>query len=84
MEVAGSRLTETGELIIESSRYRSQEQNRKDATRRLVELIRGAKQKPKQRRKTRPTAESKRKRLQQKRRQSEKKRLRHKPRGAEY
>lgn len=74
--IAGKRVTEGGVLIIDARRYRTQERNRQDAIDRLVELVRRAARKPKVRRRTKPTAESKRRRLEAKRRRSEKKRLR--------
>ncbi len=74
--LAGNRITEEGILIIEARRYRTQAQNRKDATERLLDLIRKAAQKPKFRRKTRPTLASKTRRLKSKRHIAEKKRER--------
>jgi len=76
MEIAGSRMTTEGVLLIEASRYRTQEQNRQDAVDRLVELIRSACEEPVERKQTEPTEKSKHKRLQDKRRLGEKKRLR--------
>lgn len=84
MEIAGNRLTQSGKLIIEAGRHRTQERNRNDAIKRLVELIRGAAQKPVKRIKTIPTAASRLQRLERKRRQSEKKRLRRKVRDSDY
>jgi len=77
--LAGRRMTEDGVLVIEARRFRTQERNRQDAVDRLVALIQKAAQKPKPRRKIKPTAQSKRRRLEAKRRQSEKKRLRQPP-----
>lgn len=74
--IAGGKITEDGILILEAQRYRSQEQNRQDALRRLVALIRRAAQKPKLRKKTRPTAASQQRRLAEKRRRAEIKKLR--------
>jgi ribosome-associated protein len=74
--LGGKRLTEEGVLVIDARRYRSQERNRQDAVDRLVALIQKATQKPKARRKTKPSTESKRRRLDDKRRQSKKKQLR--------
>jgi ribosome-associated protein len=74
--LGGKRMTEEGVLVIDARRYRSQERNRQDAVDRLIALIQKAAQKPKARRKTKPSAESKRRRLDGKRHQSEKKRLR--------
>ena len=75
---AGKRLSEEGILIIEARRYRTQEHNRQDAIDRLVAMIRKATEKPKPRKKTRPTAESRQKRLDEKRRRGEIKSLRRK------
>lgn len=77
--LAGKRMTAEGILIIEASQYRSQERNRQEALERLVGLLREATKKPRVRRKTRPTAASKRKRLESKRRRGEIKRLRRSP-----
>jgi ribosome-associated protein len=76
--LAGKRISEEGILIIEARRYRTQEQNRQDAIDRLVALIRKATEKPRPRKKTRPSAESIQKRLDEKRRRGEIKSLRRK------
>jgi ribosome-associated protein len=76
ISLAGNRITENGILIIDARRFRTQRRNRKDATDRLVELIRNAVQRPKIRRKTRPTLASKIRRLESKRRVADSKRLR--------
>jgi len=74
--LAGKRMTEDGMLIIEARRYRNQERNRQDAINRLVELVRKATEKPKPRRRTKPTEASKARRLETKRRRSKTKRQR--------
>lgn len=74
--LAGSRMTNDGVLVIEARSYRTQEQNRQDALDRLVALVRQAAQKPKSRKKTAPSAESKRRRLEAKRHRGLIKRLR--------
>ena len=74
--LAGRRITEEGVLIIEARRFRTQESNRQDAITRLVELIRKATERPKPRRKTKPTFASKRRRLETKHRKGETKRMR--------
>jgi len=79
MRLAGKRITEEGELVIDARRFRSQDRNRQDARERLVALIRKAAEKPKPRRKTQPTAASKRRRLEEKRRRSAIKQSRQKP-----
>lgn len=68
--LAGRRITEEGVLIISARRFRTQDQNRQDAINRLTELIRQASEKPKYRRKTRPTVASKKQRLEIKHRRS--------------
>jgi len=70
LRVGGSRVTREGILVIDARRFRTQEQNRSDARERLIGLVRKAAEKPKPRRKTKPTAASKRKRFQEKRRRS--------------
>ena len=61
--LAGKRITTDGVLIIQARRFRSQEKNRQDALQRLVSLIRKASEKPKPRKKTRPTKASKERKL---------------------
>ena len=46
-KVAGSKLQDNGDLIINSSKYKSQAQNRNDALNKLVYLLREANKKPK-------------------------------------
>jgi len=58
IQIAGSRMTEDGILLIEAKRFRTQEQNRFDAKQRLVTLVQKALEKPKIRRKTHPTHSS--------------------------
>lgn len=76
LKIAGNRATDEGVIIIEAKRFRSQEKNRKDAVDRLMEMIGKAAEKPAPRRKTRPTAASREKRLTEKKRRSEVKRFR--------
>jgi ribosome-associated protein len=66
--LAGRRMTRDGIIVIQAQRFRSQEQNRRDAVERLVELLREAAFPPRARRKTRPTLASKERRLTEKRR----------------
>ena len=79
MRLAGKRLTEEGVIVIHARRFRSQDRNRQDARERLAALIRKAAQRPKRRRKTRPTAASIERRLEDKRRRSQMKRVRRSP-----
>ena len=74
IRLSGRRMTDDGVLILVARRFRTQERNRQDAMDRLIALIRKATQKPKRRRKTRPSLASKERRLDIKRRRSETKR----------
>lgn len=76
LRLAGKKATTGGVVVIDARRHRSQEQNRRDALDRLIDLIRKASIKPKARRKTRPTGASRRRRLERKRRRGEIKRRR--------
>jgi ribosome-associated protein len=69
--MAGKRLNKEGVLVIDARRYRTQEKNRRDALERLTGLIQRAARKPKKRIKTKPTAASRRKRLEDKHHRSE-------------
>ena len=75
-QIAGRRMTTDGILIIEARRYRTQERNREDAIDRLVALIRKAAEKPRPRRRTRPSAAAKQKRITAKKQRGEIKRRR--------
>ncbi len=68
LHLARNRITEEGMLIIEAKRYRTQEQNREDAINRLIALIQQATEKPKARKRTRPSAASQAERIQEKKR----------------
>ena len=69
-------MTKDGYLIIDARRFRTQEQNRKDGVARLIDLIRQAAQKPKIRKRTKPTRASKERRLESKHRRAKIKQLR--------
>ena len=60
---AGQRLTDEGSVLITARNHRTQEQNRREAERRLSDLIRRARIVPKPRKPTRPTRASKRRRV---------------------
>ena len=76
--LAGRRMTKDGVIVITANRFRTQDQNRRDAMDRLVALIRKAAVPPKHRRATKPTKGSKRRRLDSKRRQGDIKKTRRK------
>jgi ribosome-associated protein len=71
LELAGSRATGAGVLLIEARRYRTQESNRRDAEARLERLIEAAWRPPKKRKPTRLSGAAKRRRLESKRRRSQ-------------
>jgi len=50
--LAGSRLNNAGEIVLDARRFRTQEANRSDARERLTELIETALKEPKARKKT--------------------------------
>jgi len=76
IKLAGSRITDEGVLVIEAKRYRSQEQNRLDALRRLVVLVQQALIAPKPRKKTRPSVTASAARVDAKKRRGATKRIR--------
>lgn len=65
-KLAGRRATDAGELIIESDVHRSQGRNRDECLERLCDLVKEAIVKPKVRRPTKPSAGSKRRRIEAK------------------
>jgi ribosome-associated protein len=74
--LAGKRMTKEGYLIIDARRFRTQEQNREDSVDRLVSHIRQAAERPKIRKRTKPTLASKERRLDRKHRRAKIKHLR--------
>ena len=76
IRLAGNRITSEGALLIEAKRFRAQQQNREDGLQRFVELVRKALIPPKPRKRTKPTAASKVKRLKEKKVRGDVKRLR--------
>lgn len=74
--LAGSRLTNEGEIVINADQHRTQALNRDDAVGRLVALLAQAAVPPKPRRATRPTLASKERRLERKTQRSGVKKLR--------
>ena len=79
--IAGRRMNAEGLFVIDAQRFRSLEQNRADATERLVAMIRESLVEPKPRRPTRPTRASKERRLASKVRKGQTKQLRGRVRG---
>ena len=71
LSLAGKRLTAEGVLVIDSREHRTQAQNREAARERLVALLQRAAQRPKSRRKTRPTAGARERRMESKKKRGE-------------
>jgi len=69
-QIAGSRVTSGGELLITARRFRTQEANRADARRRLAEMIAAAHIVQAKRKPTRPSRASKAQRVERKRQRS--------------
>jgi len=75
-QLAGQKVTDAGELLIVARETRSQEQNRRIAEERLLDLVRRALVPPKKRHATKPTRASRERRLDSKSRKQKNKRLR--------
>jgi len=74
--LSGRRLTRDGVLVINAQRHRTQERNRQDALDRLIALIQRAAVAPVPRRRTKPPAGARERRLQSKKRRGSIKDLR--------
>jgi len=77
--LSGRRLTTQGAILIVARSHRTQEGNRRDAQKRLIELIRRALVAPKPRKPSSPPRAARERRLEGKRRVRSTKRLRAKP-----
>ncbi|MGE0659054.1 MAG: alternative ribosome rescue aminoacyl-tRNA hydrolase ArfB [Reyranellaceae bacterium] len=75
-KLAGNRISQDGVLLVVAREHRTQERNRAEARRKLVDLLQAASVEPRKRRPTKPTAASKKRRLDAKTRRSSVKRLR--------
>ena len=69
-QIAGSRVTGAGELLITARRFRTQDANRQDARRRLAEMIAAAHIVHAKRKPTRPTRAAKAERVDKKKQRS--------------
>ena len=75
--LAGQRATKDGDVLIEASRFRSQDRNREDARERLAQLVREAlKPPPPPRKKTRPSKGAVERRIKEKKGRSKIKAMR--------
>ena len=71
LEIAGTRATKHGEIVINAHRFRTRERNREDALERLVALVGQAAVVVKPRQATQPSRAAKRRRVEDKRRRSQ-------------
>src|SRR6478672_11949924 len=69
-QIAGSRVTGAGELLITARRFRTQDANRTDARLRLAEMVAAAHIAPRKRKPTRPSKAAKAERVDKKRQRS--------------
>lgn len=69
-ELAGSRLTSSGAIVIQASKYRTQEANRQDARERLAQMIAKAHERDARRIKTKPSKAAKARRVDSKKARS--------------
>jgi len=76
MSQVARRLTESGELVLNSQRYRDQARNIDDCLAKLTTLVLAAARRPKPRRKTKPTKASREARIANKRATANKKQQR--------
>ncbi|MEE8208070.1 MAG: alternative ribosome rescue aminoacyl-tRNA hydrolase ArfB [Nitrosomonadaceae bacterium] len=76
LKLSDQRITSEGVIIIKAQQYRSKEQNRQEALRRLYKLIESAANSPRKRKPTKPTRGSEKKRLDNKTRRGEIKAMR--------
>ena len=70
-QIAGSRVTSGGELLITARRFRTQDSNRQDARLRLAEMIAAAHMVQRKRKATRPSRAAKAERVDKKRQRSQ-------------
>ena len=71
LDLGDRRITADGVIVIKAQEHRTQERNRQAAIDRLRELIQAAMAEPKPRKKTRPSRQSKRQRVDEKRRRGQ-------------
>ncbi len=75
-DIAGNRLSQAGDIVIDARSHRTQEANRRDARERMAAMIGEALKEPKTRAKTRVNRLNKKKRLASKKAHGEKKAMR--------
>jgi ribosome-associated protein len=70
LERLASRITQAGDLLVTSSRTRDQAKNREDAMAKMAQIVRSALERPKPRKRTRPSRASEERRIQEKKRRA--------------
>ncbi len=83
LSALGPRITTDGDLILSCDTHRSQRRNREEALARLAGLVRAGLVPPRVRKKTRPSAAARRRRLESKRKRSQVKKDRRKIRDTD-
>jgi ribosome-associated protein len=83
LERRDARISDDGVVVIKAQRFRSLEKNREDAIARLRALVDAAAEVPPERRPTKPTLASRRRRLDEKAQRGRVKALRGRPPGPE-
>ena len=71
IDLAGTRVTKHGVIVIDAHRFRTRERNREDALERLVSLVRRAAVVAKPRKATKPSRASQQRRIEDKRQRSQ-------------
>jgi ribosome-associated protein len=79
LERLAGRLTQAGDLLVTSSKTRDQAKNRDDAMAKLAAIVRAALERPKARRRTRPSRAAEERRIQEKKRRADVKKARRDP-----
>jgi len=75
-KLAGIKMTQDGVLILDGRKFRTQEANKTDITRRFILLLQKALVEPKVRRKTKPSVTAKAARMSDKKKRGDTKRIR--------
>jgi len=79
LELKDKRITKEGVIVIKSQQHRSQEKNKEEGTKRLIELIKSVNVVQKRRVVTKPTKGAVKRRLKTKKHHAQKKSMRKKP-----
>lgn len=75
-KIAGKRMTAAGEIVLVAESHRSQIDNKRDATKRLVDMLKAATKRPKFRVPTKPSKAAKERRITAKKTTGDRKKMR--------